>query len=555
MKYKNKILKIKIKDINSKNGLAFIFFKIFIVFFLAMLPIVMHNLINVKHSYILGGGDMVGGTDKYIVAAQAIGYSQPMVFFSINCLVLITVNIINILKKSFNKTNIKQQPKEIINSGIVYIFLTSIIVGTLLVVVMNIYSYAVLDNFEYPIKTLLQKYLKEYVWMISIFVAIIGLSIYFEFVLLECGFNYWIIMSISIFLSMADILFSILLNFYSNLSPVESCVIGTIVPTFIQLIIFSSIFYKKIANWKPWDIKIYKKHVKLFWSSSWILSTYMFAYGFMMVIQMMYMSLIVRDDREKYLITESGQYTIIITRIIVYNILNLLIIIPKSMARAVTSRYIEKDTPYQKMTNYHKSMKICNWSLLVMVIFGLIIFIFSDKIISNLYEGNEWAMQKISSNYPIDFFGEDATYLTIIKEFFWRGLLFGIFSQLVINYSVCYRVTTYYYLDRNAKSFLVILSFFIIIYSTCNYFFGVYYQYIFRGLTGFMLTIIIYGTVSTIIIWYVSYSAKIKLINNWMIDKYDIQIDKNKKWNLFYCYSKIREYKQMLYSEEKKEYI
>lgn len=555
MKNRRRIMKIKIKDIKSKNGLAFIFFKIFIVFFLSMLPIVMHNLINIKHSYYLPSNYVTGMADKYIIAAQAIGYSQPMVFFSINCLVLITVNIINILKKLFNKNNIRQQPKEIINSGIVYVFLTSVVVGLLLVIVMNIYSVSVLDNFNYSIKPLLQEYLRQYVWMIFIFISIIGLSIYFEFVLLECGYNYWKIIWTTIFMSSLDISLSIVLNFYSNLSPVISCVTGTIIPTFIQLVIFATIFYKKIANWKPWDIKLYKKHVKLFWTSSWILTTYMFAYGFMMVIQMMYMALIVKNNGDKYLINDSGQYTIIITRIIVYNILNLLIIIPKSMSRAVTSRYIDKDTPYEKMINYEKSMKICNWSLIVMVILGLIIFAFSNKIIDNLYEGDYWTKEPITSNYPVDYFGKNATYLTIIKEFFWRGLLFGIFSQLVINFSVCYRVVTYYYLDRNSKSFLLILLFFVIIYSTCNYFFGVYLQHIFRGLIGFMLTIMIYGIVSSIIIWFVAHSAKIKIINEWLNGKYDFKIEENRKWNLIYTHQAIKECKTLMYKPYQKEFI
>ncbi len=548
-------MKIKIKNIKSKDSLVFIFFKIFIIFFLSMLPIVLHNLINVKHSYYLPYEQTVGITDKYIIAAQAIGYSQPMAFFSINCLVLITVNIINILKKLFNKNNIKQQPKEIINSGIIYVFITSIIVGMLLGIVMNIYSVTVLDDFDYPIKSLLQEYLTEYVWMIFIYILIIGLSIFFELVLLECGYNYWIIMVTTIFMSCLDVTLSIILNFYTNLSPIISCVTGTIIPSFIQLLIFSTIFYKKIANWKPWNIKLYKKHVKLFWTSSWILTTYMLAYGIMMVIQMMFMSLIVKNEKEKYLINDNGQYVIIITRIIVYNILNLLVIIPKSMSRAVTSKYVEKSTPYQKISNFERSMKICNYSLLVMVIFGLLIFAFSNQIVENLYEGVEWTNEPLRSNYPIDYFGKDATYLTVIKEFFWRGLLFGIFSQSVINYSICYRVITYYYLDKNAKSFLIILFFFIMIYSTCNYFFGVYLQYIFRGLIGFMLTIMIYGFVSIIIVWYVSYNAKIKIINNWLYERYDYKIDNNKKWNLIYTYKKINEYKLIMYKPYKKEFI
>ena len=197
-------------------------------------------------------------------------------------------------------------------------------------------------------------------------------------------------------------------------------------------------------------------------------------------------------------------------------------------------------------------MKICNYSLVVMLVIGLIIFIFSGKIIDNLYEGVEWTNEPVREPYPINYFGKNARYIDIIKSFFWRGLLFGIFAQLINNFSICYRVITYYYLERNTKSFIIMLIFFAIIYSLGNYFFGVYLQSVFKGLIGFMLTISIYGVISTIIIAFVSYNMKFKLMNEWISNHYDDCLEQSKKINVLYTLKKMRYYKELLLSIDKR---
>lgn len=183
-------LKSTLKKATKRNSLFFLVIKILLVFMCIMIPVVAHNVINLLHGVSLQHNGLHQEGRVYLSAAQAIGYCQPMVFFSCISCAVISLNIMNFLRRSLDVNNKKNQPKDIIDSGYVYVIVMTLIISVLLISVMLTYSNVVVQRYEYETKEILQAFIKEYVLMMPIFIFFSGLSLYFELILTECGINY-----------------------------------------------------------------------------------------------------------------------------------------------------------------------------------------------------------------------------------------------------------------------------------------------------------------------------------------------------------------------------
>ncbi len=183
-------LKNQLKKATKRNSLFFLVIKILLVFMCIMVPVVAHNIINLEHGARLEESGQHLKGKEYIAGAQAIGHCQPMMFFSCISIVIISLNIMNFLRRSIDTKNRRNQPKDVIDSGVVYIIGLTLIISVLLIAVMLFYANVVVERYKCDTKELLKGFITDYVLMIPVFLLFSGLSLYFELILTECGINY-----------------------------------------------------------------------------------------------------------------------------------------------------------------------------------------------------------------------------------------------------------------------------------------------------------------------------------------------------------------------------
>ncbi len=548
---------IKVLRKNKRiSSILFNFFRILFIFIFAILPIVFHNIFNLQHAEYLCDIGKVEESNKYVIAAQAIGYSQPMIFFAVSVLVVITLNIINVFRKSLDRRNKNNQPKDVINSGQAYITIISFSMSLIFFLVMLFYSRLVLKNYDFFTRDELRSSLESYSGMMVLFIIFLTHTVFFEFIIVECGIKHWKIFILSFFFFILEISLSIIFIFFTNINSNIGIVLGSIIAIFLKLITFGSIFYLKIVNWKIWDFKPKIEHIKKIFLSTWLLGFYMFMYGIMMTMQMILISSMTSNESNKYLINDQGQYILILSRISVYNILNSLTIIPRSMSSTMLFKYNDKrKTPEDRIIGFEKSKWYCFYADSSILILGLFICIFSNNIVDDLYGNIDSFLVNVNKEYPIDYYGANATYLDLIKKIFKQGLFLGAIAQSILHYSIYYRIITYYFFKRNVKNFLLIILSFLICYGIGNYFLGVYYQYIFRGLIGYMWAVLIFGVISIMICYWNSYTYKRKTYNVILKNKDELEIPNWWKIGPITYYKKIRYYKNIIMKKYKKEYI
>ncbi len=539
----------------SHNSLFFLFLKILFIFLCIMIPIVSHNIINLEYgAYLEHNGHHLEGRN-YVVAAQAIGHCQPMVFFSCISITVISLNIMNFLRRSIDTKNRRNQPKHIIDSGIVYVILMAISISILLICVMEAYAYGVVTNYKSDTNDQLKHYITQYVVMMPIYIFFTGLGLYFEMILTECGINYWLMMLMGFFFLCTDVSLAAVFCLYTDLDPIVSVLTGTTISVVSKFIITSSLFFTKIANWKPWQVRPVWEQIKKIWSSSWILCTYMLMYSLMMVLQITFMSMIVTKSSNAYLMVD-GNYLLIVSRIAVYNILNIIIVIPKSMSNALIIKYRnQKATAEDRLRSFEISRRYSIITIWLMFVVGMIIWAFSDQIVQALYGNIIWADEPVAPGYPVDYFGPNITYIDIVKDFFKKGLFVGIIAQFVINYSLYYRVIVYNMLYRDKRNFWFLMVAFGISYGVCLYLFGVYLQATFRGIVGFMLALLVYGILATIIIKVSAYRNKRKNFNEVLEKRYDDYLPQWWEIGAVNYYKKLKYYKKIIMSKHKVSYI
>ncbi len=539
----------------SHNSLFFLFLKILFIFLCIMIPVVSHNIINLERgAYLEHNGEHLRGRN-YVVAAQAIGHCQPMVFFSCISITIISLNIMNFLRRSIDTKNRRNQPKDIIDSGIVYVVLMSLVISLLLICVMEAYAYGVVSHYKCDTKEQLQEYITEYVLMMPIYVFFTGLGLYFEMILTECGVNYWLMTLMGFIFLCADVSLAVVFCLFTQLDPIVSVLTGTTISVVTKFIITSTLFFTKIANWKPWQIKPVWVQMKNIWLSSWILCTYMLMYSLMMVLQITFMSIIVSKADNAYMMVD-GNYLLIVSRIAVYNILNIIIVIPKSMSNALIIKYRnQRATAEDRLRSFEISRRYSIITIWLMFVVGMIIWAFSDQIVQLLFGNIIWANEPVAPGYPVDYFGPNITYIDIVKDFFKKGLFVGIIAQFVINYSLYYRVIVYNMLYRDKKNFLFLMIAFGISYGVGLYLFGVYWQATFRGIVGFMIALLIYGILASIIIKFSAYRNKRNNYNEVLEKRYDDYLPQWWVIGPVNYYKKIKYYKKIIMSEYKISYI
>lgn len=487
-KYDFKIGKKQKENTFFKN-----FVEIFIIFFLSLLPIIFHTLIPIFKP--------TGEKNDNLLVAQSLGYFQPIAFFTINITVLAVISIINRLKWSLNKTNRKNQPKSIIDNGLLFVIAFSIFLAVLFFVVMYTYTQINIKHSKIYNETqrmFILNNCEPYIISMFFYLIIVPIVSYYYFLLYECGITLYKLITITIFFSIIEITLCFCITFYTNLNTAFAIVLGCLIAKIIQCIVYIIVFQIKIASWRVHEIKFNFKIFKSFVKSIVFLGSFMFAYGLMMFVQMIFMTYLSSISDFRYLVTSGGLYTIIISRIIIYNIFNVLMCIPKSASRSILfshrlSKNVENNLRTEEMLK-----KYCFYSILVTLIIGIIIFFSLNSIVESLFHNSPIETENIYPNRLI--YANEKTYLDLIKRFVYQGFGIGFIGQLLVNIGIIYRVITFFFYGRNPLNFFITVAAFLIILGLGNYFLAIYWQDVFNGLIGFMLSFLLYGLISLVLI-------------------------------------------------------
>ncbi len=489
-----------------------------------MLPIALHSIIPLFRIKI----DGINGS----IVAQAINYSQPVLFYSINIVVLVVVQVAFLIKKFKEEDhNLEINREKIINTGMFVTIFVSIFVSILFVCIMMTYSELSINNFGHkhgfaPTYTKLYKYSQLYIGVMAVYILFSGVSSYFVFMTLESGIKLVFIIINEFFFSILDILLSVIFLIYlKSLSPVIRISLGTLISTITKFIVVGIIYKIKVATWKFREMKINKYIVKEVIKQSWMLSTFMLVYAFNIVIQMSFMSSLPLSTNN-YIYYKDGESLVIISRIIIFSILNMLVIIPKSLGRAInlSSTKPNKDNLNLAMNQFKTSRKYNFYGMLIFLFINFIIFFLINQITDVIFKHQVWTNDKISEHLNTIPFphNENITYLDVIKKFIWDGFIITVFAEAVINFTINIRIFIFFNLEKNIPLFILTVVMFFISYSFGGYFFGYYFQSHFPGVIGFALAQLIYGAVSFILNTFFYFKITNKRINT-KLEKLNIE--------------------------------
>ncbi|MGL5732706.1 MAG: hypothetical protein ACRCXE_01375 [Metamycoplasmataceae bacterium] len=487
------------------------FLKVFFLFFFSMLPIAIHSILPLFITEFFNG---VNGS----LVAQAINYSQPMLFFSINIIILIIVQVSFIIKSSEKKENFKENKKKIINTGMFVSWMLSFFVAILFVSVMFMYSEFSIRNIGEN-SNFVKSYSHLYIGIMAIYILFSGISSYFIFMTLESGIKLHYIFAIELFFSILDIWLAVsfLFTFSNDISPVVRISLGTLISTIIKFLVVGTIYKLRVATWKISEMKFDNHFAKEIVRMSWMLSTFMLVYSFNVIMQMILINIISREVHG-YIYHEDGGSLIILSRIIIFSLLNLLATIPKSLGRAVNLASVKpiSDKLYSSLNQFKKSLKYNFYGLIVFCFLSLLVYIFIHNITDAFFYEQDWTKQTIpldvQSSIPFPH-SADITYFDVIKKFISNAFVISLFAFAAINFSINLRIFIIFNFGRNLSLFLSIIVVFILSYGIISYFLGVYLQSVFPGFIGFSLAQLSYGILSLIITTSFYFKIVGKLLN------------------------------------------
>lgn len=506
-----------------------------------MLPIAIHSVLPLFIGVFNYSG--VNGS----LVAQAINYSQPMLFFAINIIILIIVQVSFIIKSFEGKEDFEDNKKKIINTGMYISMGLSFAISILFVIIMMSYSHFSIHDIGAK-SNFLKSYSQLYIGIMAIYIIFIGISSYFIFISLESGIKIQYIVIIELFFAILDILLAVifLLNL-TTISPVVRISLGTLISTMAKFIVVGIIFKLKVVTWKIMEIKFDIFFAKEIIRISWMLSTFMLVYSFNVILQMAFINLISRKIHS-YIYFQDGESLIILSRIIIFSILNILVIIPKSLGRAVNLSSVKpiSEDLSSSMVQFRKSVNYNLHGIIFFSALSLVIYFFINNIVDTFFLEQTWTKQIIpwEQQASIPFaHSSNITYLEVIKKFISNAFLVSVFAQALINFSINLRIFTYFNFGRSIRLFIAIILIFVLSYGLGSYFLGVYLQSVFPGMIGFSLAQLIYGTLSLILT--IAYYFKIvgKLLNKNLENLSEEKLDSFWKYKNIFKYWRDRKLK------------
>ncbi|MGL5640555.1 MAG: hypothetical protein ACRDCD_02815 [Mycoplasmoidaceae bacterium] len=533
------------ENLNYSEPLIKKFFKIFFVYFSYMLTIVFHNLIPLAINSVDAVNNVSGG-----LVSQSIGYTQPISFFSITIIVMISVQILTITKNNFKSNSKRDYFKEIINTGSATLLMVGIGIAIIFGSTMLLYSEYAIAASSHTHNAEISKFINEYSSMMILNLFLVAASIYYTFILLEYRFHLRIIILIQVIHSFLSIALSVLFLFYTDLSPAISLPLSSIILNLIYVVIILFIFYSYVANWKIYDFNFDKAIFKTIINGIYNLSIYMLVYSLTMISQMILITFInVNDPNLVYLYTKDGEYLIIMSRVVIYSMINLLITISRSMGRAIN---LYHDQPKLNLKQSEKQFKeAITFAIKVTIIFLLVGLIFSTFIVylaDFLFINQSWAQQVIPPDIAITIpfpHAENVKYIDIIKKFIYEGFLLSLTAQTIQSMAINTRNAAFYNFKRKLRVFWIILLNFFIIEGIASYFLGVVMQRQLPGMIGFAIAQIINASVALITVLIGVFYCKNKLMNDILKSNNKDALEPIYKYKSIKCYAINRKEKRL----------
>lgn len=528
------------ENTNYKESILKKFFKIFFVYFCYMLTIVFHNLIPLSINSVTSL-NVSGG-----LVSQSIGYTQPLTFFSITIIVMISIQIITITKNNFKSNSKRDYFKEIINTGSTTLLIASSVIAIIFASTMLLYSEYVIGNSSIANKSIISKLINQYSLMMIFNLFLISASIYYTFILLEYRFYLKIIILIQTIRLIISIGLSIVFIFYTDLSPGISLPLSSLIVNIIYVSIIVFIFYFYVANWKinefSFDKSIFFEIIK----GIYALSTYMLVYSLTMITQMILITFInVSNPSLSYLYTDNGEYLIIISRLVIYSIINLLITISRSMGRAINLYHEQpKLNLIKSESQFKQSLGMAIKVTLVFLVIGLIISSFIINLVDLFFMNQSWSHQiipeSIANKIPFPH-AENVRYVDLIKKFVFEGFLLSLIAQSIQSIAINARVAVFFNFKRKLIVFWIILINFFIVEGIGSYFLGSVMQAQLPGMIGFAIAQIINATAALITIIIGIFYCKNRLIDDILKSKNKEQLTpiyKHKSLNKYIAHRK-----------------
>ena len=322
---------------------------------------------------------------------------------------------------------------------------------------------------------------------------------------------------------------------------------------YVSIIVF--IFYFYVANWKinefSFDKSIFFEIIK----GIYALSTYMLVYSLTMITQMILITFInVSNPSLSYLYTDNGEYLIIISRLVIYSIINLLITISRSMGRAINLYHEQpKLNLIKSESQFKQSLGMAIKITLVFLVIGLIISSFIINLVDLFFMNQSWSHQiipeSIANKIPFPHI-ENVRYVDLIKKFVFEGFLLSLIAQSIQSIAINTRVAVFFNFKRKLIVFWIILINFFIVEGIGSYFLGSVMQAQLPGMIGFAIAQIINATAALITIIIGIFYCKNRLIDDILKSKNKEQLTPIYKYKSLNKYIVHRKEKRLICLED-----
>lgn len=488
-----KVLISKVNNINPRKvgkevTFSSTFFRVFTLYLTMFLPIVMQYIFLFTDSVSI---DEQEQTRTY--SLQAISYLQTLLFVILNFCIIFIVQIISRLKYYLNLNKRKEQPKKIIDTG--FIVLLGVILFVTLIFIITAVSFS--ETRARNAAPEIAKYLYQYTYMVIPYLILSILSNYFIYLALTTGlhsikihiFNY-----LSMFLEI--ILTYVFLMTLKNVDPIISICIPSLIISFLKATIMGFIYFKKIGYSKKGKIMFDINIFKMLMNSTALIAIFIFCFMIGMITQTIFLSTNSGSNDFSYLITSQHYSILLITKIAVYNIFYLLIILPRSLGRSILEKYHDVKSEFCVVISSINKYKKYNFYInLVAILLGIMILFLIPNIIEGLFSSLSWTSEVVQTKS----WGKQS-YLQIITRFSHDAFFYGIISFFLVELSINYRIIFYKFIKRDYLSFVLIIIGYLFSITLLNYIFVIVLNNYFTGLNGYMVSQMIYGFYSCLVI-------------------------------------------------------
>lgn len=486
-----------------------VYLRIFSLLFTAFFPLVMMQFfLFITKNY---------NTDVKSISLESIGYTLNIVFIIIYYTICFIGLISSKLKKYLNNSSTWEEKNRVIKSGI-YALFTIIGISLLVYIVVSI----IYSRIRASSLTNVSRYIESYtIMMTPIIIFNMIANFYINLSFSTHGIkSSWLLISLYPLMLLEIILIYIFLNYIHDERIILLITAPSLCMSFLKMIIFTIIFYSRTTYFYTNQSWIKMKSKTKFFSCS--KKTYVniikrcrfsiyFAIALMLtlVIQSLFIKFAYSIDNSLgYLYTEDNHnhqgdihgkyYILLFVKIIVYNILYLVFLFSRSFNISMLEQENGSKKTFLFKLERRKFLRKINFLILsISTVLSFSLYFALEDITNNLFKNLSWYNDEvIKGTY---FIGK--TYKSIIPFLVKESFLYGIIAFYLVEQSINNRIIIFRTDQSNIKLFILIIFSYSISTSLFTYIFAFVLNHIFLGLSGFMISYALYGSLSLLFIW------------------------------------------------------